>query len=42
MKYFFIFLGSCGILMLIAVVAALFVGVPAAPKEVTKLIEIKT
>jgi hypothetical protein len=42
MKYFFIFLGSCGILMLIAVAAALFVGAPAVPKEVTKLIEIKT
>jgi hypothetical protein len=42
MKYFFIFLGSCGVLMLMAVAAALFIGVPIVPKEVTKLIEIKT
>jgi hypothetical protein len=41
MKYFFMFLGACGALMMIAVAAALFVGAPFHQKEVIKKIEIR-
>ena len=40
MKYFFIFLGGCGLLALGSAILFLCIGVPANPQEVTKVIEI--
>ena len=40
MKYFFIFLGACGLIALASVIVFLCVGVPANPQEVTKVVEI--
>ncbi|MDR0555944.1 MAG: hypothetical protein LBG20_02990 [Holosporaceae bacterium] len=39
MRSFFIFLGICGSVMLIAAVTALFIGIPATPREVVRQIE---
>jgi hypothetical protein len=40
MKYFFMFLGTCGAVMLIAVAVALFKGIPTEKREIVKPIEI--